>query len=144
MIYIYNSLEELKDMPDDFWQTPGKILGTNIKENVEFLSKVTEHVDSVEFGEKIAAKLIVTLNNINKFKKRGIALTANQIGIPASVFVININSVLYFINPDIIETSKQQILFNESCLSIPNKRYEIKRHVKIKITADNLEEVVWC
>jgi len=145
---IYNSLEELKNMPDEFWQTPGQILKVHddrgIKpENIEFLSRPTEHVDSIELGEKIAAKLIKTLDKLNGHKRKGLALTANQIGIPASVFITNINGILYFINPDILDFSTKQIPFNESCLSIPNKQAQIQRHVKIKIKADNLEEPIW-
>ena len=140
---IYKTLEELKNMPDVFWQTPGQLITSKRKAEKEFLNKPTERVESVELGEKIAAKLIKTLDKINKFKRKGIALTANQIGIPASVCVINVNGILYFINPDIVETSKHTILFKESCLSVPNKDFKIKRHVKVKVMADNLVEPVW-
>jgi peptide deformylase len=137
---IYNSLDELKNVPDEFWNTPGQILTVKNKNHAEFLSRPTEKVDTIEMAERIASKLILTLNTINKFKRKGFALTANQIGIPASVFVIILDRVLYFINPEIIETSPQKVWFNEGCLSIPRKSCKVQRHLNIKIKADNFSE----
>jgi peptide deformylase len=139
---IYNSLDELKNMPDEFWNTPGQILTVKDKKYSEFLQRPTEKVDSTQFGEKIVAKLIVTLNTINKFKRKGVALTANQIGIPASVFVIILDRVLYFINPEVMETSPHKVWFEEGCLSFAKKRCRILRHLNLKIKADNFPEVM--
>jgi len=139
---IYNSLDELKNMSDEFWHTPAQILTVKNKTHAEFLGRPTDKVDSVEFGEKIAAKLIATLNYINRFKRKGVALTANQIGIPASVFVIILDRVLYFINPDIIDMSAHKVFFDERCLSIPGKSCRVLRHLNIKIKADNFPDAL--
>jgi len=123
---------------EDFWKIPSKIVT-----NTEYLSQPTEKVESLELGEKIAAKLIYTLNQINRKKKLGIGLTANQIGISASVFVIDIVEQKYFINPEIIEVSENKARYKENCLSLPNKTCLVQRHVRVKVKADNLKEPEW-
>lgn len=123
---------------DQFWKEPGKIIT-----DTEYLSEPTEEVD-LELGEKIAAKLINTLSYLNSHKgPSGIGLSANQIGINKRVFVTFIGQPKYYINPKIVETDPQQIMYKEECLSLPRKRCLVKRHMKIKISADNLDNEVF-
>lgn len=121
----------LNDLPDEFWKTPGKIIT-----DIDYLSEPTTPVESLELGEKIAAKLLYTL----KKSKTGIALTANQIGIRKSVFVVNVINPMIFINPEITAMSSDTLIYNEYCLSIPNKRCKVKRHFNIKMKALNIPE----
>jgi len=132
--------DNLENMDEEFWSRPEKVL--TVPEYVEFLTHATKPVDK-ELGEKIAAKLFVTLNELNKKKRVAIGLAANQIGIDKSVFVINVDRPLYFINPDVIELSNEKSQFNEGCMSVPKKRVPISRHLKIKVKADNLTEPEW-
>ena len=125
---IYDDID-LNEMPDDFWKTPGKIITDK-----EYLSKPTKKV-SLELGEKIAAKLLHTIVKT----RTAVGLTANQIGIPYSVFVINVIQPMIFINPEIIYFSNDTIIFKEHCLSIPNKKCTVKRSRSIKIKSDNIE-----
>lgn len=107
-----------------------KIVTDKKKLNIE-----TEKVESIEEGEKIAAILFKVLNNT----KAGIGLTANQIGINKSVFVVNVKEPLYFINPVITRKSEQLVVYKESCLSVPRKTEITIRSSWVEIMADNLE-----
>lgn len=101
------------------------------------LRKPTEKVESIEEGEKIAAELFNTLK-----ENPGIGLTANQIGINKSVFVVNVTEPKYFINPEILETSEGYIPYVESCLSIPKKVVTTARRQWIKLKADNYPDPI--
>ncbi len=70
----------------------------------------------------------------------GIGLAAVQVGVLKRVVVIDLSkkeekkNPLFFVNPEIISTSEEQVSYEEGCLSIPNQFAEIKRpnrcHVK--------------
>lgn len=70
----------------------------------------------------------------------GIGLAAVQVGVLKRVVVIDLSkkeekkTPLFFVNPEIISTSDEQVSYEEGCLSIPNQFAEIKRpnrcHVK--------------
>ena len=69
----------------------------------------------------------------------GIGLAAIQIGIPKRVIVMDIapkdqpKSPMYFINPEIIEKSKNNSIYEEGCLSVPGQFAEITRSDKCHI-----------
>jgi len=133
--------DNLENVDEDFWSRPERVL--TVPEHEEYLTRMTKPVESLELGEKIAAKLLITLNHLNRKGRVAIGLSANQIGINKSVFVINVDKPLYFINPDVIELSKEKSQFNEGCMSIPKKIVPISRHLRIKVKADNLPEPTW-
>jgi len=70
----------------------------------------------------------------------GIGLAAIQVGIPKRVIVLDIEqkegkkNPLFFVNPEIIEKSKNLSTYEEGCLSVPGQFAEIDRpdkcHVK--------------
>ena len=90
---------------------------------------------SVKEGEEIGVRLLHELRE----SKNGIGLAANQIGIDKRVCVINVKEPLVLINPKIIETSKEQFVFPEGCLSFPDDKIRTIRHKKIIVEADNHE-----
>ena len=63
----------------------------------------------------------------------GIGLAAIQIGIPKRVIVLDLASKdepknpMYFINPEIIEKSNNNLTYEEGCLSVPGQFAEIDR-----------------
>ena len=63
----------------------------------------------------------------------GIGLAAIQIGVPKRVIVLDISpkngprTPMYFINPEIIEKSKNNLTYEEGCLSVPGQFAEIDR-----------------
>ena len=94
------------------------------------------NVSSNDEGEQIAAELLKELSEA----KSGIGLAANQIGINKRVCVVNVTEPLYFINPRIIDL-KDDILYNEGCLSFPNKVVTTKRSKFVTIESDNMGRV---
>tara|TARA_Y100001938_G_scaffold105761_1_gene144319 strand:+ start:29 stop:610 length:582 start_codon:yes stop_codon:yes gene_type:complete len=88
---------------------------------------------SVKEGEEIGVRLLHELRQ----SENGIGLAANQIGINKRVCVINVKEPLVLINPKIVETSKEQFVFPEGCLSFPNKKVRTIRYKEITVEADN-------
>ncbi len=69
----------------------------------------------------------------------GIGLAAIQVGVPKRVIVLDIarkdepKKPMYFVNPEIIEKSKQNSTYEEGCLSVPGQFAEIDRPDKCHI-----------
>ena len=63
----------------------------------------------------------------------GIGLAAIQVGIPKRVIIIDIapkdapKNPMYFVNPEIIESSTNYSTYEEGCLSVPGQFAEINR-----------------
>ena len=107
--------------------------------NKNKLKQICEPCESIEEGEKIGAKLLKELTNS---KESGIGLAANQIGINKRVCVINVKETVVLINPEITESSEEWFVFPEGCLSFPNDKIRTRRHVTIKVKADNHESIL--
>ena len=69
----------------------------------------------------------------------GIGLAAIQIGIPKRVIVLDIakkdelKNPMYFINPEIVQKSDNNLIYEEGCLSVPGQFAEISRPDKCDI-----------
>jgi len=74
----------------------------------------------------------------------GIGLAAIQVGVPKRIFIIDIpdmkNGKFVMINPVILEFSKEKILYEEGCLSIPNLSSEVERSKSITVEFTDLNE----
>ena len=65
----------------------------------------------------------------------GIGLAAVQIGVPKKIIVLDIargrdnepKKPMYFINPEIVSSSKNKVTYEEGCLSVPGQFAEITR-----------------
>ena len=104
-----------------------------LKEHNSVINKKLREV-SVEEGEKIAVELFEILNK----RKDGIGLAANQVGIDASVAVVNVREPIVLINPKII-SKENEIDFYEGCLSYPNKGVHTKRYRDVIISTEQSE-----
>ena len=89
---------------------------------------------SVEEGLEIATKLFQILNR----GKDGIGLAANQVGIDASVAVLNVREPIVLINP-VIEEQWDEIDYYEGCLSYPKKGIHTKRYKNIIVKSAQSE-----
>ena len=82
--------------------------------------------------EKVRQDLIDSMEHY-----QGVGLSANQIGVAERVFImyedINTRKVLTCFNPKIVETSKEEILINEGCLTYPGVWLMVKRPNAIKV-----------
>ncbi len=107
-----------------------------IKEYNPVIQKKLKEV-SVEEGLEIATELFNILNE----RKDGIGLAANQVGIDASVAVLNVREPLILINP-VIKEQWGEIDYYEGCLSYPKKGIRTKRYKNIIIQTAQ-EESGW-
>ena len=106
-----------------------------LKENNPLINKKLKKV-SIDEGLSIAKDLF----NILAKRKDGIGLAANQVGIDASVAVVNVREPIILINPEVIETW-DEIPYYEGCLSYKGKGIQTKRFKNIIIKTEQ-EKVI--
>ena len=104
-----------------------------LNENNPVINKKLKEV-SIEEGNKIATELLQILTE----RKDGIGLAANQVGIDASVAVVNVREPIILINPEVVEVS-EEIPYYEGCLSFKGKGIQTKRYKNIVITTEQEE-----
>jgi len=86
----------------------------------------------------LVADMFETLYDAN-----GIGLAAIQVGIPRRVLVIDlqeqpeegaepIKDPRVFINPEILDTSDQEVPYTEGCLSVPDQYAEVERPDRVR------------
>lgn len=72
----------------------------------------------------------------------GVGLAANQVGVLKKVVVIDIseekNQLKVLINPQIIEASGEEILYEEGCLSLAGLYEKVKRPNHVRVRAQNI------
>lgn len=97
------------------------------------LSPVTKFDDELKSFIK---EMFETMDNYN-----GVGLAANQVGVDKRIFVIDTRTKgerLAFINPEIIETSDDNVPYNEGCLSFPNVFRDIYRPSHVTVSAKDV------
>ena len=103
------------------------------KEDNPVIQKKLRRV-TVEEGYKIATELLEILAK----RKDGIGLAANQVGIDASVAVVNVREPIILINPEIV-SRETEIPYYEGCLSFPGKGCHTKRYETVEVKSDNVD-----
>ena len=93
-----------------------------------------------ESVSEINAEITSTLDKMLNFmyENHGIGLAANQVGILKRMIVIDLQEndtkkPYFLINPEIIEHSKETVIGEEGCLSVPDQRYKVERYAKVKV-----------
>jgi len=120
-----------------------KIVTIENKKDEKFLRKKTAEFDFKKFSRKEINDLVNRMRKAMKLAN-GIGLSANQIGLNLSVFVAQApknetrgsyeSEKFYAVfNPEIIELSKNEIPFEEGCLSVPNVYGEVKPAEKLTL-----------
>lgn len=103
----------------------------------DILRKNSRKVD--EINDRIVTLVKDMIDTM--YEANGVGLAAPQVGILKRIFVIDVydgEGARIFINPEIIETSGEQV-DSEGCLSIPGEEGEVKRPSKVSIKALDLE-----
>ena len=93
------------------------------------------------FVEKIDGDLQKLMDDMleTMYAAPGIGLAAIQVGIPKRIIVLDIaqkngpRDPMFFINPEIIEKSENNSIYEEGCLSVPGQFAEISRPDKCYI-----------
>ncbi len=103
-------------------------------------------------GEEVLRKKSILIPSIDKnisdlaeamlttmYEGKGIGLAAPQVGENIRMFVCHVDGdqPRVFINPELIATSPEQILYEEGCLSIPGIYSDVQRPQEITVQAWN-------
>ena len=102
----------------------------------KILREKSQHVERVDPDlQKLMDDMLETM-----YAAPGIGLAAIQVGVPKRIIVLDIDqkegkkNPICFVNPEIIEKSKNNLTYEEGCLSVPGQFAEIDRpdecHVK--------------
>jgi peptide deformylase len=78
-------------------------------------------------AQELAEDLITTMEHYN-----GLGLAANQVGIGLRVFVLRGDPYAVF-NPKIVDTSSQEVMLDEGCLTYPGLYVKVKRPSMIRV-----------
>lgn len=75
-------------------------------------------------------------------KADGAGISAIQVGVPIRLFLMDetdTHNIIPICNPEILEKEKIVKSYAEGCLSVPEKRLDIKRYKRIKIRYQDLD-----
>lgn len=92
-----------------------------------------------EFGPEIAVLADAMIDSMRE--EQGIGLAGPQVGVTKRIFAAGLvdEQPIVFINPEIIETSQETVVFEEGCLSIPGVYADVRRPSMIKIQAQDVK-----
>ena len=101
--------------------------------DVKHLNKVCKPVD-YKTSKQIANKMIMFMLSNKNINDNSIGLACNQLGLPGRIIIVKMkNKWVRFINPLISDESREKIITEESCLSVPNKTIKVERSKEITI-----------
>ena len=97
------------------------------------LIKVCEPVNYKQ-SKQIANKMIMFMLSNKNINDNSIGLACNQLGLPGRIIIVKMkNKWVRFINPLISDQSREKIITEESCLSVPGKTIKVERSKEITI-----------
>ncbi len=124
-----------------------------VTKGAKILAEKTKEVPKDMFGTKELTKLVSRMSASVRATEHGVAIAANQIGIPWRIFVVRgfvmdgkeradegadtIPDVA-FINPKISKLSRKKNLLEEACLSVPGYHGNIKRAERATVKAQDI------
>lgn len=66
-------------------------------------------------------------------ENKGLGLSANQVGLPYRCFVLFSHEPIGVFNPTVVDTTTEQVLLDEGCLSFKHLVLKIKRPKSVKV-----------
>jgi len=101
----------------------------------ELLRRGSEEITEIDNSIKKLAEQMIDAMHIGN----GIGLAGAQVGLLKRIFVVHVNrdEPRVFINPTILETSVDEVDYEEGCLSIPGIYADVRRPAAVKIQAWN-------
>jgi len=109
-------------------------------------------VDSKSLTLKIHSSPVEEFNNALRafvndlakvmLEKNGAGISAIQVGVPINLFLMEeteTNNIIPIVNPEIISKEKIVKSYAEGCLSVPEKRLDVKRYKRIKVRYQDLD-----
>jgi peptide deformylase len=81
------------------------------------------------------------------YDAKGVGLAATQVDVHERIVVIDTseerNEPRVLINPEIIQASREMIVWEEGCLSVPTIYDKVERHARIRVRATNRDGQVY-
>ena len=103
----------------------------------DVLHRKTRRVKEIDGSiRKLVEDMIETMHANN-----GVGIAANQVGVPLRVTVIQLpdeEEVTVLINPEVVRREGEREV-EEGCLSIPGYQGRVRRSVKVRVRAQDLE-----
>ena len=116
------------------WGAPNKSM--EIIKDCKFLRKKSKKIKKID--EKIRDFVFEMVKVMEE--NRGVGLSAPQVGRLERIIIVRENDGFScFVNPVILKKSKEKIVMEEGCLSLPQARFKIKRPKTVKIKALNFD-----
>ena len=104
--------------------------------DIKHLNKYCKAVN-YKTSKQIANKMILFMLSHKNINDNSLGLACNQLGLDGRIIIIKMkNKWVQLINPIIDSKSKEKIITEESCLSVPNKSIKVERYKSIIITHD--------
>jgi len=128
-----------------------KIFTINDKKEAKFLRQKTAEFDFSKYSKKEIAELIKQMREIME-AAQGIGLSANQVSLDMRFFIVQLpkisinqhnqyKSAFYTIfNPEITKFSKEKVVIEEGCLSVPETFGLVERPEKITLVGQDKNE----
>ena len=105
----------------------------NNKEQEKFLRRKASEFDFAKHGKKEIREIIKNMR-AEMAKALGIGLSANQLGMNMKLFVAKTGGKQYSVfNPVITKLSKETVIMEEGCLSVPEMYGEVERPEKVTL-----------
>jgi len=82
---------------------------------------------------KIVTDLFDTLTDFRRTHGFGRGIAAPQIGASKMITVINVDTPITLINPEIVNRSHQTMMLWDDCFSFPELLVKVRRHVSITV-----------
>ncbi len=112
----------------------------------DVLAKPGKEVPKDLFGTHKLKDMLKRMSASLRATEHGVAIAANQIGLPYRIFVVrgfvledkersDEDADRAFINPKIVNLSRKKDLMDEACLSVPGYHGTIKRSLKATVRA---------
>lgn len=102
------------------------------------LKQISKPVSDEEFGDDMVVLSQSMLTIMRGFG--GVGLSAIQLGLPKRILVGEADGEEFvLINPEIKETSKEEVSFNEGCLSFPMQSFNVDRPADITVLYQNTD-----
>lgn len=116
-----------------------------LAENDPYLKKKIEPLD-LATADKEAIKALADRMHKTREQFAAVGLAANQVGLNVRMFVMGTEFAEFTcINPEIVETSKSSISFNEGCLSFPRLVLKVSRPAEVTVRYYDADlEIVEC
>jgi peptide deformylase len=101
-----------------------------LKEKSLLISQLNKRV------KDLAANMAETM-----FKAPGVGLAAPQVGVAKQIIVVRVGENKYtaLVNPKIVSASKETVVEEEGCLSVPDVKVPVERHLSVKLEALDLK-----